>query len=246
MLPPRGIKIFAKSLAQSYLVLSDKLACFNQKLYGLVAKWFPGVLPLHGTSARSPLAVPQGEVPEERGRSGTSLSSRARSAVPRDIFCSAPPLGCGSVHVLDGSFARFCVSENVRVPLRYSGQPLHRKIIASRSPNTPWFCLSNRFFVNSNQAIDYKSIYADYWDPKITHRIKTRAFACKLCAHFYLAIFGFAAWRQQSCEKCSVRVLRFWYMPSRGRPPKCQFGAEQKEANQIESRHDSILDWMIF
>ena len=95
MLPPRGRKIFAKSLAQSYLVLSDKLVCFNQKLYGLVAKWFPGVLPLHGTSARSPLAVPQGEVPEERGRSGTSLSSRAGSAVPRDIFCSAPPLGCG-------------------------------------------------------------------------------------------------------------------------------------------------------
>ena len=95
MLPPRGRKIFAKPLAQSYLVLSDKLVCFNQKLYGLVAKWFPGVLPLHGTSARSPLAVPQGEVPEERGRSGTSLSSRAGSAVPRDIFCSAPPLGCG-------------------------------------------------------------------------------------------------------------------------------------------------------
>ena len=59
------------------------------------------------------------------------------------LFCSAPPLGCGSVYVLGGSFARFCVSENVRVPLRYSGQPLRRKIIASRSPNTPWFCLSN-------------------------------------------------------------------------------------------------------
>ena len=81
------------------------------------------------------------------------LPSRARSAVPRDIFCSAPPLGCGSGHVLDGSFARFCVSENVRVPLRYSGQPLHRKIIASRSPNTPWFCLSNRFFSNFNHAV---------------------------------------------------------------------------------------------
>ena len=180
---------------------------------------FTGYSPSDTTSARSPLAV---------------------------LFCSAPPLGCGSVHVLDGSFARFCVSENVRVPLRYSGQPLHRKIIASRSPNTPWFCLSNRFFVNSNQAIDYKSIYADSWDPKITNRIKTRAFASKLCAHFYLAIFGFAAWRQQSCEKGSVRVLRFWYMPSRGRPPKCRFGAEQKEANQIESRQDSILAWMIF
>ena len=38
-------KIFAKSLAQSYLVLSDKLVCFNQKLYGLAANRFPGVLP---------------------------------------------------------------------------------------------------------------------------------------------------------------------------------------------------------
>ena len=85
---------------------------------------------------------------------------------PRGIFCSAPPLGCGSVHVLDGSFARFCVSENARVPLRYSGQPLHRKIIASRSPNTPRFCLSNRFFANFNRAIDYKSIYTDSWGPE--------------------------------------------------------------------------------
>ena len=55
----------------------------------------PQYSPSDTTSARSPLAVPQGEVPEERGRSGTSLSSRAGSAVPRDIFCSAPPLGCG-------------------------------------------------------------------------------------------------------------------------------------------------------
>ena len=88
-----------------------------------------------------------------RARSfGYCFSSRARSAVSRDIFCSAPPLGCGSVHVLGGSFARFCVSENVRVPLRYSGQPLHRKIIASRSPNTPWFCLSNQFFAYFDQV----------------------------------------------------------------------------------------------
>ena len=116
------------------------------------------------------------------------------NAVPRDILCSAPPLGCGSVHVLGGSFARFCVSENVRVPLRYSGQPLHRKIIASRSPNTPWFCLSNRFFVNSNQALDYKSIYADSWDPKITLRIATAVIANAIVAvsHTrYLGVFLF-------------------------------------------------------
>ena len=82
------------------------------------------------------------------------------------LFCSAPPLGCGPVHVLGGSFARFCVSENARVPLRYSGQPLHRKIIASRSPNTPWFCLSNRFFASFNQASNRKSIYADIRQPE--------------------------------------------------------------------------------
>ena len=69
------------------------------------------------------------------------------------FFCSALALRRGSVHVLGGLFARFCVSENARVPLRYSGQPLHRKIIASRSPNTPWFCLSNRFFSNLNHAV---------------------------------------------------------------------------------------------
>ena len=99
----------------------------------------PQYSPSDTTSARSPLAV---------------------------LLCSAPPLGCGSVHVLDGSFARFCVSENARVPLRYSGQPLRRKINASRSPNTPWFCLSNRFFASFNQAIDRKSIYADIRQPK--------------------------------------------------------------------------------
>ena len=58
MLPPRGRKIFAKSLAQSYLVLSDKLVCFNQKLYGLAANRFPGYSPSNTTSVRSPLAVP--------------------------------------------------------------------------------------------------------------------------------------------------------------------------------------------
>ena len=84
MLPPRGRKIFAKSLAQSYLVLSDKLVCFNQKLYGLVAKWFPGVLPLHGTSARSPLTTAKSALVEERGHSTRALPSRAGNAVPRD------------------------------------------------------------------------------------------------------------------------------------------------------------------
>ena len=81
MLPPRGRKIFAKSLAQSYLVLSDKLVCFNQKLYGLVAKWFPGVLPLHGTSARSPLTTAQSALVEERGHSTRALSYLAQTRV---------------------------------------------------------------------------------------------------------------------------------------------------------------------
>ena len=72
-------KILAKSLAQSYLVLSDKLVCFNQKLYGLVAKWFPGVLPLHGTSARSPLTTAQSALVEERGHSTRALSYLAQA-----------------------------------------------------------------------------------------------------------------------------------------------------------------------
>ena len=108
--------------------------------------WFSPGYPLPTRHARLPLAV---------------------------LFCSALALRRGSGHALGGSFARFCVSENVRVPLRYSGQPLRRKIIASRSPNTPRFCLSNRFFTNFNQAIDCKSIYADSWDTKITLRIAT-------------------------------------------------------------------------
>ena len=127
---------------------------------------FPLNTPLPTRYAHSPFATAQGAAVKKRGHLTAALSSRAGSAVPRDIFCSAPPLGCGSVHVLDGSFARFCVSENVRVPLRYSGQPLHRKIIASRSPNTPWFCLSNRFFASFNQAINSKSIYADIRQPE--------------------------------------------------------------------------------
>ncbi len=112
---------------------------------------------------------------------------RATFSVPHHLW------GCGSSHVLGGSFARFCVSENVRVPLRYSGQPLHRKIIASRSPNTPWFCLSNRFFANFNQAIDYnKSIYTDIRQPKINASNQTARVCTANCARFFiLAIFGF-------------------------------------------------------
>ena len=34
---------------------------------------------------------------------------------PRGIFCSAPPLGCGSGHALSKSFASFCASRNARV-----------------------------------------------------------------------------------------------------------------------------------
>ena len=52
------------------------------------------------------------------------------NAVPRDIFCSAPPLGCGSGHALSKSFASFCASRNAQVPLRYTSQPFRRKIYA--------------------------------------------------------------------------------------------------------------------
>ena len=203
-----------------------------------MANRFPGVLPLHETSARSPLAVPQGEVPEERGRSGTSLSSRAGSAVPRDIFCSAPPLGCGSVHVLDGSFARFCVSENVRVPLRYSGQPLHRKIIASRSPNTPWFCLSNRFFVNSNQALDYKSIYADSWDPKITLRIN-RARLLANCAPISISLFSVLP-RGGSKVAKSVRCAFCGFGICRQEVDRQSVDSAQNRKKRIKSNHVTI------
>ena len=163
----------------------------------------PQYSPSDTTSARSPLAVAQGEVPEERGHSGTSLSSRARSAVSRDIFCSAPPLGCGSVHVLGGSFARFCVSENVRVPLRYSGQPLRRKIIASRTPNTPWFCLSNWFFANFNQAIDCKSIYADIRQPEINASNRNGHIRITDAPLFVLLFFGTPG----AALKCGKRRL---------------------------------------
>ncbi len=39
---------------------------------------------------------------------------------------------------------------------------LHHKIIASRSPNTPCFCLSNRFFANSYCAIDCKVVLCGF------------------------------------------------------------------------------------
>ena len=55
----------------------------------------PRGTPLPTRHVRSPLMTAQRAVPEERGRSGTALPSRARNAVSRDIFCSAPPLGCG-------------------------------------------------------------------------------------------------------------------------------------------------------
>ena len=152
-----------------------RMAC----LFHTSGKMVPrGTPPSDTTSARSPLAV---------------------------LFCSAPPLGCGSVHVLDGSFARFCVSENVRVPLRYSGQPLHRKIIASRSPNTPWFCLSNRFFANFNQAIDYKSIYADSWGPENNASDRNGGDRKSDRRRFSYSRFSvFAAWRQQSLGEVAL------------------------------------------
>ena len=70
------------------------------------------------------------------------VTTRQRPSRVATRYAFVPRSLCGAAQlaVLDGSFARFCVSENARVPLRYSGQPLHRKIIASRSPNTAWFC----------------------------------------------------------------------------------------------------------
>ena len=205
MLPPRGHQS-AYRLNQRR---TERRAFFIQAALG-----FPLNTPLPTRCAHSPFATAQSALVEERGHSTRALPSRARSAVSRDIFCSAPPLGCGSVHVLGGSFARFCVSENARVPLRYSGQPLHRKIIASRSPNTPWFCLSNRFFASFNQAINRKSIYADFLaTQKLTLRIATDAIANRNHVRFSYSLFSvFASWRQQS--RIVISILERGCSPS--------------------------------
>ena len=100
-----------------------------------------------------------------------------------------------------------------QVPLRYSGQPLHRKIIASRSPNTPWFCLSNRFFANFNQAIDYKSIYADSWGPENNVSNRNGGDRKSDRRRFSYSLFSvFAAWRQQSWGEVALCYLsRLWF-----------------------------------
>ena len=83
MLPPRGRKIFAKSLTQSYLVLSDKLVCFNQKLYGLAAKWFPGVLPLQRGTLIHHSRPRKGRLVKSAVLTRRVIKSRV-NAVPRD------------------------------------------------------------------------------------------------------------------------------------------------------------------
>ena len=134
---------------------------------------------------------------------GYPLPTRHARSPLAVLFCSALALRRGSGHALGGSFARFCVSENVRVPLRYSGQPLRRKIIASRSPNTPWFCLSNWFFANFNQAIDCKSIYADSWDTKINASNRNGHIRITDAPLFVLLFFGTPG----TALKCGKRRL---------------------------------------
>ena len=119
MLPPRGHQS-AYRLNQRR---TERRAFFIQAALG-----FPLNTPPPTGDLFAPLTPLQGEVPEERGHSGTSLSSRAGSAVPRDIFCSALALRRGSGHALSESFASFCASRNASVPLRYASQPFRRKI----------------------------------------------------------------------------------------------------------------------
>ena len=180
------------------------------------------IFAVFGFPLNTPLPTGQALAHRSRSRKGKfpksavfgNFATESRvSAVPRDIFCSAPPLGCGTGHVLDGSFARFCVSENARVPLRYSGQPLHRKIIASRSPNTPWLRLSNRFFASFNQAINRKSIYADIRQPENNASNRNGGDCkCNRRRYSYSLFSVFASWRQHGCNEslCTfVAALRF-------------------------------------
>ena len=89
---------------------------------------FSPKIPLPTRHAHSPFATAQGAAVKERGHLTAALSSRAGSAVPRDIFCSALALRRGSGRALSKSFAFFCASRNARVPLRYASQPFRRKI----------------------------------------------------------------------------------------------------------------------
>ena len=92
---------FLRILGNQKLTLRIKRARLHCKLCAFfiqAALGFPLNTPPPTGDLFAPLTPLQGEVPEERGRSGTSLPSRAGSAVPRDIFCSAPPLGCGTFH----------------------------------------------------------------------------------------------------------------------------------------------------
>ena len=89
-------------------------------------------------------------------------------------------------------------------------------------------------------------------NPKITHLIKTRVFACKLCAHFYLAIFGFrrvaaaeleevalCSWSRHCFERYYGNVATCCLKTSRGR------GDRREDSRQKLSRKSfSIGDFL--
>ena len=119
MLPPRGRKIFAKSLAQSYLVLSYKFVCFNQKLYGLAANRFPGVLPFPRSIFCSALAyflsvAVTSTAPRVCGQADIKISTAfcrrnflSVLAVEASVFCAWASLLCSALALRRGTSRRF-------------------------------------------------------------------------------------------------------------------------------------------
>ena len=71
----------------------------------------------------APLTPLQGEVPEERGHSGTSLSSRAGSAVPR--------VDESSIYTLLGSFVLCSIMRILSNPKNYASNQSARVCIAN-------------------------------------------------------------------------------------------------------------------
>ena len=91
--PRDGCRRFirAKSLAQSYLILSDKLVCFNQKLYGLAANRFPGVLPLrHDKRSLTARGSVMGGCQRARSFDSRAIKSRGKRGSARHFLFRTP------------------------------------------------------------------------------------------------------------------------------------------------------------
>ena len=139
----------------------------------------PQYSPSDTTSARSPLAVVQSAPCQKRGfgKARYQVARKRGSARRLSSFCPLKQsfvfdflirnLGNPKIDASNQT-ARVCIVNSARFFILaifgFPGVlPFPRD---ERSLNTPWFCLSNWFFANFNQAIDCKSIYADSWQPK--------------------------------------------------------------------------------